>query len=716
MTEKKLILEKAAKKIKGLDTTRLDRVIDLCAEKCANKKRLSGEPFFFHPLAIAEIVLDITPDQNMLLAALLHKIPDRSKSFWERCKEDFGEEACEMVKRIDRINAIRIPGEKGQVEILREMFLAMAKDIRVVIIKLAERLHDLQTYTALPPHDREELANETLSIFAPLAGRLGIFHLKAPLEDLSFEILEPEKYREIKIKLEKGEQERDQAITEAKKILEEILKKNGITAQIFGRTKHIWSIAQKMKKKGHDHLEDIYDIFALRAVVSNVKECYQSLGIIHEYFTPLPRRFKDYIAVPKANGYQSLHTTVAGLGSKHFPVEIQIRSEKMDEEAEYGVAAHWHYKEKGSQKRISQESGAKKWIDGLLEMEEQLRENEDFSGESFSERIFAVTPNGDIKDLPIGSTPIDFAFAIHSDVGLRLKVAKINGRVVPLGRKIENGDVIEIITARDATPNQNWLSSCASNRAKNHLRAFFRKKDDTTLLREGKILLGKALARFGLPELDQNLSVLNLYLKKKRTKKEREELLVRVGNGSMSPVVIVKNLLEKDHSQGSRKAIEKKTETPEKKEEKIIIEGSENLPTKIASCCHPQTGDEIAGFVTRGNHVTIHRADCKTFKKLNPARLVEAHFEGKKLPNRAIVETNRIVKDRKGLLRDVVSIFAEENINVVEVSFPEQSEFHGKMRFVVEYENFEQIDQAIERIEEIPEIERVTRVEERILI
>lgn len=719
-------LARAQKKIANLDVDKLREAYLFAEEKHHGQKRASGDPYILHPLAVANILLDLRPDEEMLISALLHDVVEDQDVSLEELEQRFGEQVTSMVEGLTKLSHIKAKRNDRQIGSLRKMFLAMAKDIRIVIIKLADRLHNMQTLEALPPGKQKRIARETLYIYAPIASRLGMFHLKAPLEDLAFFYLHPDEYHEISEQMIHHEIHRERIIKKAKKKLLELLEKNKIQGAVKGRVKHLYSIYKKMSQKKFQDIEDLYDLFAMRIVVSSVVECYTVLGTIHEQFRPLAKRFKDYIAVPKPNGYKSLHTTVLGLSSAintSLPIEVQIRTEQMDQEAEYGVAAHWHYKELGSKKKAENLEDPQEWIEGLLEMEESLKDNEEFmrelSMDSFSDRIYALTPLGDIKDLPEGATPIDFAFAVHTDLGMRLHSAKANGKIIPLSYKIQNGDVIDITTQKKSKPNQNWLAWCITNRAKNKIRAFFRSQDEGSLLREGRGLLNKQLARFNNPPLDQHLSILKNYGGKKRSKKEREEVLVRIGNGSLSASAVMRNIAEHDMEDAfviqrasPSESIAFKRDDIEKKKGEALIEigGKRDLPIKLASCCHPKKGDAIIGFVTRGNYIRIHRKDCPMLKQLDPLRLLDAHYVGEKQMHQMLLEMTRNTTDRKGLLHDLTGIFLEEDINILDVSFPYQSSFGGKIRFLVEFEDFEHLERAIECIEELTEVESLKKV------
>ena len=713
------LLKKSKKKIPNLNEEFFREVFDFARKKHDGQKRAGGEKFISHPIAVANILLDFSSDQAMIFAALLHDVAEDSDTSIDEISKKFGKEIGKLVAGMTKLSHVKACGEDRQIGSLRKMFLAMAKDIRVVLIKLADRLHNMQTLQFLSEEKQVRIARETLLIYAQIANRLGVFKLKSPLEDLAFFYLYPDEYHKISEQIIKHETYRDRIVKNAKNRIEKLFYENKIKGEVLGRVKHIYSIYKKLKRKDVDSINEIYDIFAIRIIVPKIADCYAMLGIIHKYFIPLSKRFKDYIAVPKSNGYQSIHTTVIGLSgikNKTFPIEIQIRTPKMNEEAEFGVAAHWHYKEKGSN---SPAEKSKEWISDLVEMERQFKNNKEFvqeiSTDQFSDRIFALTPAGEIKDLPIGATPIDFAFSIHTDIGIRMHSAKINRKIVPLDYKIQNGEVIEIVTRKNAVPNQNWLQQCVTGRAKNRIRAFLRKKDESVLFREGKEIFNKNLVRFGLTKLDQKLSILKNYGNKNLTRKDREEILLRIGNGSISALSVLKKIItEKDKKKTKvvdSKIIKKTKKTDEPNKNSIIIEGQSGLPIKMASCCHPQSPDQIVGFVTRGNSVTIHRRDCHSLAKLDPKRFVESYFFGQKPMQKVFLEI-KLVFDRIGLLHDISAIFLREQVNVLNFFFKNRHIVVGTMIFVIEINDLERLDSVISKLENISGVGSVRQIRE----
>lgn len=679
----------------------------------------NGKPLIENLLCVIEILLDYHPDTDMLKATLLNHLPELNEVDSKELTTLFGKDVTDLVASLKKIRGIKTRNDDRQISAFRKMFVAMAKDVRVVMILLAERLCMMKTLEFFPQQQQTEIARESLYIYAPIAGMLGMFALKTPLEDISFHYLHPDEYRNISEKMIRLEIYRDRVIKNARKRLQGLLKENNIDGTITGRIKGIYSVYRKMQKKQEESIEAVYDIFAIRIVVPAVTDCYTVLGILHEHFVPLPRRFKDYIAVPKPNGYRSLHTTLVGLSGitrRTFPVEVQIRTEDMNLEAEYGIAAHWHYKEKGNSREKSPSLKKREgWIEGLSELESTLSENQDFMrGQSYSElfdRIYALTPGGDIIDLPLGATPIDFAFAVHTDVGLRIKIAKANGKGIPLDYQIKNGDILDIITGKNIEPNQSWLAMCVTAKAKNKLRSFLREKDTTVLIREGKTLLNRHLARFGYPELDQSLALLKNYGGIRRTKKDREDLLLKVGNGSVSPTVIIKGISEEFPEFATLRSPEIKKPAKEQDvqtQPAIIIGGRHNIPYRFAACCHPKTGDELVGFVTRGVHVTLHRSDCKILEKLEMRRLLEAYFEGYEPKQRCVLEIYRGF-DRVGFVRDITAVLAKHGVNISNLFFKSRTSFEAVLSIEIEIDG---VDQLILLMNELERVEGVFAVKQ----
>lgn len=705
------LIEKAHNLIPNINEERVRKAFFVASEVHKGQKRESGEDYIYHPLTIANSLLDFLPDEDALIAALLHDTTEDGKLTIEDLKNDFGETVAELVNGLEKLSHVSAHGKDRQIGSLRKMFLAMAKDIRVVLIKLADRLHNMQSLHFLRKDKQERIAEETLTIYAPIAARLGVYALKGPLEDLSFFYLYPEDYADIAQQMKKHEPYRTRILKNAKRDVLKILAEDGVKGEITGRIKHYYSIFKKLQKKETGDIDNLYDIFALRIIVPTIKDCYVVLGRIHQHWTPLAKRFKDYIAVPKPNNYRSLHTTVIGLSgvkTRSVPIEIQIRTPEMQEEAEYGIAAHWNYKEK----RGSEEASV--WVRHLADIENKIKSNQEFVKnlqlDTFSDRIYVLTPNGDVKDLPFGATPIDFAFSVHTDVGMHIKAAKVNGKIVPLDYQLENGNVVAIITTKDSNPHQNWISFVKTTTARNKIRQYLKSQDKEKIIREGKDLINKQLKRFGLEELDPHLQALKEINGKKKTMREREEILERVGNGSLNAVKVVKGLLktEEDKQAPKKQTYKTEIESESGKTSEILISGEEKIPVKMPQCCEPKEGDKIIGFITRGGHVTIHKKNCNTLKNLDPNRLVEARWASDKSSS-----VNFIVKlksDRVGILRDVVDIFVKHNVNLEGFGYLDNSSpLSPTLYFKAMISNFELVSHLMDRIEQIDGVAEVKK-------
>ena len=685
------LLDKAKKKQPDISERKLRQAYHFAKKHYVEEKRKNGDSYCSHVLAVADILVGLQFDEATLLSVFVTHFLRKNTDNILEVERMFGDEVAFLARNIARLADIQKKSEINSGDITRDMLLAMAKDPRVIIVRLASRLHNMQTLDAFLPEQQKEYAEQTLTLYAPMAGRLGIFALKSPLEDLSFFYVFPKAYARIKKQMTRYASYHDTIISHATQEITSIIRENGLQGTVKGRVKHLYSIYKKMRKKQKDSIDDIYDVFAIRILVPSVTDCYAMLGLIHKHYTPLSGRFKDYIAVPKPNGYRSLHTTVMGLSQfsdKAFPVEVQIRTFEMNEEAEFGSAAHWHYKEQGGTSKMHAPTN-------------------DIADETLAlRRTYAITPRGDIKVLPENATPIDFAFSIHTDIGLHLRLAKANGKLVPLHYRIRNGDIIEIVTHKHAKPNQNWLSMCVSNRSKQKIKSFLQQKNMATLIREGKNMLNKYLQVYGVGALDQNYTLLREYLGKRRTKREREEILLRIGNGSLNAGVVAKNIAERAPETLLSSSLPKKrvhkpvisSDIP------ILVGGNADIPVRMASCCHPSPGDAIIGFVTRGAHVTIHRRDCKTIGKLDARRLIDAHFE----TDTPLIKKTLIIYrngDRIGFLHDVLALLRKEEVNVCSVTFLTESNHHfPPISLCLEFQSEKNIDAIIAQLKMIPDV------------
>ncbi|MEK9132745.1 MAG: RelA/SpoT family protein, partial [Patescibacteria group bacterium] len=657
---------------------------------------------------------------------------------------------------MEKLSKVRSKLDDPQTENLRKLFLAMAKDFRVVLLKLCDRLHNMRTLEFIKPEKRLRIAHETLNVYAPIAGRLGIYRLKSQLEDLCFKNLNPEVYEDIHSQLMKTEKWREQYIENAKKVLNETLAKEGILAVVDGRAKSTYSIHRKLQKKGKDSVDEIFDIFAMRVILPDIykygKEytghIYTTLGILHNCFTPLANRFKDYVAVPKINGYRSLHTTVMGLGQKDHmqPTEVQIRTSEMHNYAEFGVASHWMYEEEKSvgfggmacdlkkaqdktpatlEQAVASTSAPllkqhKDWILKLEKIQKNIKNNselmENLSVDLFNDRIFVMTPRGDVKDLPIGASPVDFAYAVHTDVGNMCVGAKVNGNIVPINYALKNGEVVDIITRKNAAPSQYWLSFVRTAHARNRVRAWFRNLDGDKNLKDGKRLLNEKLQQLGKPPLDDSLGALRVMDGKKLSLKDRQDLLKDIGKGAFLPCTVLKRvftleelLIGRRHEKKMEVATQpKKIPVEEKEKPEVYIGGEPNMPYNFVRCCDASFKDELVGYVTRGRGISIHKKDCPVLQNMKDARLIPVRVAGgiKKYPISIRVE----VEDRVGIIRDISSIFVESKINIIDFSQGEKEMENSILNFIVEIEYFDQLDSVLSNLEKVQSVRRAVKL------
>lgn len=707
------IIKGAKKYLPEVNEERLLKAYDFAKKAHEGTLRSSGEPYIQHPLEVAKTLLDLRPDEDSLMVALLHDVLEDTECTADDIRKNFGEELIPLLKGMEKLGTVYYRGEERQIENLRKMFLAMSNDIRVILVKLADRLHNMRTLQYLPEEKRKRIAKETLTIYSPIAARLGIYRMKNDLDDLAFLHLHPKDNERLIKDMEETTGMQQNVIRKSKNILTKVLKKAGIDADIEGRVKHLYSIHKKLKKKGKNYISELYDIFALRIVVNSEAECYQVLGLVHKHWSPLSRRFKDYIARPKANGYQSLHTTLIGLcpDLNNQPVEIQIRSKDMNLVAKYGVAAHWQYKEKGGYS-IAVPEDKLKWIQSLVSVHENLKNNDEFieslSLDVFHDRIFALTPKGDVLDLPMDSTPIDFAYGIHTDLGHKCKGAKVNGQIVPLDYKLKNGQVIDIITSNREQPNRYWLSFVTTTHAKSRIKQWFNAQDKDQLVKMGKDLINKHFKRFNQPLLDPDLSILRNYKDKRMTIREREELLEKIGNGSVDVMAVIKKILPADKilkTTTIKKEVSPLIEGIEiGKDAEVLITGDKGYKTQIATCCTPMPGDAIIGYITRGRGVTVHKKDCNVLRGHSDKRLIKASWSTKKEPK---YEVTLILQRRSriALLRDVADVFATAELPIIDIqNVRYENTDMGEMIITASFDSLDSLNEIIQKLEDIPGI------------
>ncbi len=796
----KLTIEDIINEAKGylptLNKNRMLEAYSLAKKAHAGQVRYSGDPYVSHVLETARLLIPLKPDEDTLLAALLHDVPEDTRHSLSDIEKQFGKGVADLVKGIGKLSLVRVQQGQPEVESWRKMFLAMAKDLRVIFIKLADRLHNMQTLEFVAKEKQQRIAEETLRVYAPIASRLGIYAMKGPLEDLCFKHLYPKDYANLKSQVEAHGRLTPQYIEEAQVILQKFLEDEGIEGEVSGRVKHLYSIYQKLKRKNLNSIDNIYDLFAMRIVLPEqhregkefVGHCYTTLGAIHNSWTPMAGRFKDYIAVPKINGYRSLHTTVIGKAVlKNEPVELQIRTQSMNREAEYGIASHWWYKDspealsfsrhdlqnilyerrllkrfhklldkspgKRSQfeKALAKDSNFNKslekflkdggfslmeiedlklalspstsersenlkmfrhhvdWLYGLEQLQEDLQQapNEiDMMGVNvFEDRIFVLTPQGDVKDLPKGATPVDFAYAIHSDVGNRCHQAKINGNIVSLDHKLQSGDVVEVLTRKHPNPNRYWLSFVKTAQARTRIKAWFRTQDREKNIKLGRELINKELKRLNKPLLGPNCGLLKNYGGKRHSMADRENMIELIGNGSMHVGGLIRNLFSEKEIMAEAPErqfeLEDAALEDEEPQERVLITGESDLPITLSACCKPRFPHSIVGYVTRGNSIRVHKKNCFQLKKVESDRLLEATWASEDGKKKYPITIRIKADNRVGLLRDVLSVVADMGKDVIDFPLVSRKGNNVVRDLIVSVSCYEKLTTLLRELEKI---------------
>jgi guanosine-3',5'-bis(diphosphate) 3'-pyrophosphohydrolase len=697
-----------------IERAAIEHAFEFACDRHADQMRRSGDEFITHPVGVAQVCASMRLDTETLCAALLHDTVEDTSASLEEIREEFGEQVAQLVDGVTKLTGITFESrDERQAENYRKMMVAMATDVRVILIKLADRLHNMRTLGALPKQKQLAKARETLEIYAPLAHRLGIHAIKWELEDLAFSTLHPRKYAEIKQLVAQQRNEREVYVEEAGHFLSDELKQVGIEAEISGRAKHFYSIYTKMTKKGRE-FNEIFDLTAMRIIVGSVKDCYGAIGVIHSHWKPLPGRFKDFVAMPKANMYQALHTTVIGPEGK--PLEIQIRTEEMHKLAEYGIATHVAYKEGGGGDPQREKMT---WLRQLVEAEGEQDPAEFLESlrvDLFEDEVFVFTPKGEVKSLSAGSTPLDFAYAVHTDVGHRCVGAKVNGSIVPLHYQLKSGDIVEVLTANQKRgPSRDWLKLVRTSRARNKIRAFFKEERREDAERHGREGLEDALRTRGLPMQKVAMSPLLADVIREMGFRKATEFYIALGQGKVSTKTVANKLMQRlkageaveeaeplGLAGGSRE--DKARRTKDASNFGISVKGADNVAVRLAKCCRPVPGDKIAGYVSLGRGITIHREDCKNVKALKraPERFVEVSWVG---DNEASyrVELQVDAYDRTRLLEDLSRTFAEAGINILEASCSTRHPM-VKNRFVVEVGDTEQLKQCISRLRNVESV------------
>ncbi len=710
------LLDKCSTYLKEEDIKRIEKAYRFAEKAHAGQKRKSGEPYVNHPVAVATILADLQMDATTLVAAILHDVVEDTGVTLEVVREEFGETVSRLVDGVTKLGK-RMKyksNEEHQAENHRKMFVAMAQDIRVILIKLADRLHNMRTLKYLSEEKQRRIANETLEIFAPLAHRLGISTIKWELEDIALRYLNPQQYYRIVNLMRKKRAEREQYLEEIIQVLRERLEKTGIKAEISGRPKHIYSIYRKMVTQ-HKQFNEIYDLLAVRVIVDTVRDCYAVLGIIHTIWKPMPGRFKDYIAMPKPNMYQSLHTTV--IGPKGEPIEVQIRTWDMHKTAEYGIAAHWAYKE-GTQVQPGTFEEKLKWFREILEMQQETQDAQEFVEnlkiDLFSDSVFVFTPKGDVVELPAGSVPLDFAYRIHTEVGNQCIGAKVNGKIVPLDYKLHTGEIVEILTSKHSYgPSQDWLKMVKSSHARNKIRNWFKKQRREESVAKGREMIENLLRKhdFNASEVLTDERVEEVA--KKFNFPDEEDMYAAVGYGGISAAQVVHRLIE-----GLKPEPEQPILLPEVKElprpsrrpaHGVRVKGVDNLLVRLSRCCNPVPGDEIAGFVTRGRGVSVHRKDCPNLKSVEKERMIPVEWEG--TPDQSYhVDIEVSGLDRRGLLHEVLQAVSETKTNLSAVSGKADRRGMASIHMTISIRNLNHLQYVVERIKRVRDIYSVRRI------
>jgi GTP pyrophosphokinase len=712
VTQLQTLMEEIPKYQPGADLDLLTRAYRFSEASHRGQQRASGEPYLSHPLEVAHLLVDFKMDITTVTAGLLHDVLEDTPTSKADLEREFGDEIAELVDGVTKLGKLAFSSrEERQAENFRKMLVAMARDLRVLMIKLADRLHNMRTLDYLPLDKARKIAQETLDIYAPLAHRLGMAKVKAELEDLALRTLHPEAYVDLQRRVAKRRLEREAEINQVIAILERKLSEVGIESQIRGRPKHFYSIWKKMHDQGRE-FDEIYDLTAVRVITNSVRDCYGALGVIHSLWKPVPGRFKDFIAMPKVNMYQSLHTTV--IGPKGDPVEIQIRTWEMHRIAEEGIAAHWLYKEKKSGKDKLDESLL--WLRQLLETQQDLKDPREFMDtirvDLFPDEVYVFTPKGDVKALPEGSTPIDFAYAVHTKVGEHCVGAKVNGKLVPLRTPLKQGDIVEIVTSPNQHPSRDWLKIVKSTRARSKINQWLKTEE-----RSRSIALGREL--FEREAKKYRLNALTLLAGDEAKKVASElgfpgvdDMLAAIGYGRTSVQQVLHKLAPTATLEAPERPRAPAAARPTKVEQGVRIRGVEDLLVRFARCCNPLPGDQIVGFITRGRGLTVHARDCLTVAKsvLDRERLVNVEWDVAEPAKRPVRIAVYIGRDRPGLLSEITGAISSRNGNITKAEVTVTDDRKGINNFVVEVADLDQLQQIMAAIRDVPDVINVERV------
>ena len=708
------------------DLELLEEVYRFAEDLHKGQFRKSGEPYIMHPLSVALILAELGMDEKTIAAGLLHDVAEDTRCKQKCLIDNFGEEVTFLVNGVTKLSKLECNSkEERQLESYRKMFLSMAEDVRVIIIKLADRLHNMRTLKYQSPEKQKSISQETLEIYAPIANRLGISKVKWELEDLCLRYLEPEKFYDLVERIAMKRDEREEYIQEIIRKLHKELDKVGIDAEISGRPKHFYSIYNKMKKQNKD-LDELYDLIAVRLLVDNLKDCYAALGIVHTLWKPIPKRFKDYIAMPKPNMYQSLHTTV--IGPQGDPFEIQIRTYEMHHTAEYGIAAHWIYKESGGSE-ISRDSTQLSWLEQIKEMQNDAKDNQDFLNsvkiDLFSDTVFVFSPKGEVYELPAGSGPLDFAYKVHTGVGNSCVGAKVNKKIVPLDYQLKNGDLVEILTSKQSRPSLDWVNLCKTTQARNKIRQWFKKEGRENNLQRGKDLLDAELRKRDFDfsafsakddsifEMSQRMGYSNW-----------DDVMVGIGNGILSPQQVANKLFDeynKTHpvqesveailaSKANKEIHKKQHAEGSSSSEGVVVEGFDGVAVHFAHCCKPLPGDPIIGYITRGRGITVHHLDCPNIKGViarEPDRFVAASWDTSDTSVYQ-VEVFVIAIDRPKITPEVMGLINDSKVHITAIT-SRVKDGQTYMQISIEVNNLDQVIIMMDKIKSIPDILEVKR-------
>ncbi|MBI3327056.1 MAG: bifunctional (p)ppGpp synthetase/guanosine-3',5'-bis(diphosphate) 3'-pyrophosphohydrolase [Nitrospinae bacterium] len=694
------------------DVALIERAYRYAAKSHEGQTRVSGLPYLSHPLGVATILAEIRMDSVTIASGLLHDIVEDCGVTVEQLKEQFGEELALIVDGVTKLGQMEFSRrEERQAETFRKMLLAMAKDIRVILVKLTDRLHNMRTLEYLPERKQLRIAQETLDIYAPLANRLGIYWVKSELEDTAFQYLNPEAYHDINEKIASGRKERDQYVTMVKDRISRELEEGGIQSTMMGRPKHFYSIYQKMLKQNIS-FDDVYDVIGLRIITDNVRNCYATLGTLHSLWKPVPGRFKDFIALPKPNMYQSLHTTV--IGPEGERVEFQIRTEEMHKTAEQGIAAHWRYKEgnKGDEKVYEKFT----WLRHLLEWQQEMKDAREFMEtvkiDLFPEEVYVFTPRGDVKSFPREATPIDFAYSIHTEIGHKCVGAKVNGRMVPLKYQLRNGDAVEILTNPNHFPGKDWLRIVKTSRARAKIKAWIKAAEKERSISLGRELLEREIQKFGLAPAGVLKSEEMTQIARRFSLMTPTDLMAEIGFGKVSVNQVLARLLPKEVLDARQKPVKTEQKPGETHEVGgVKVRGVEDIMTRYAHCCNPVPGDDIVGFITIGRGVSIHTADCPRIVEYTPERMIEVEWDVEEvIPHPVGISV--VTVDRPGMLAKISSAIALCEVNIREATVTTTEEYRALFNFVIDINDLNHLQQVMKTIRQVKGVISVVRLKD----